>query len=145
MQEILDLNRPGQSTVVVTSLAQGSKLASADMHGAEMQVVRSRCAGRVGIRGVVVRDTKFTFVIVMPNDRVVTVPKEYTVFRFMVPFPSSGGEDVDGDGVKDAKDNATGERENPKELVFELHGSQFQNRAVDRANKKFKWKNVDYV
>ena len=32
-----------------------------------------------------------------------------------------------------------------KELVFEIHGSQFQNRAVDRAHKKFKWKNVEFL
>jgi len=32
-----------------------------------------------------------------------------------------------------------------KELVFEIHGNQFQNRAVDRAHKKFKWKNVEYL
>lgn len=51
--------------------------------------------------------------------------------------------------------NATGEKKDPeniadgveegKKLVFELHGSQFQNRPVDRANKKFKWRNVDYL
>lgn len=33
----------------------------------------------------------------------------------------------------------------PKPLVFELHGSQFENRPVDRANKKFKWRNIDYL
>lgn len=40
------------------------------------------------------------------------------------------------------------ERENEearKPLVFELHGSQFENRAPDRANKKFKWKGMDYL
>lgn len=56
------------------------------------------------------------------------IPKEHTVFRFTVslPKPAEGGED-------------------PKPLVFELHGSQFENRPVDRANKKFKWRNIDYV
>jgi ribonuclease P protein subunit POP4 len=32
-----------------------------------------------------------------------------------------------------------------KALTFELHGSQFENRPVDRANKKFKWRNVEYI
>ena len=27
-------------------------------------------------------------------------------------------------------------------LVFELHGSQFENRATDRATKKFKQRNM---
>lgn len=55
---------------MVTALSHGSKLVSADFHGAEIEVVRSGCAGRVGIRGVVVRDTKFTFVVVTERDEV---------------------------------------------------------------------------
>lgn len=64
----------------------------------------------------------------------VAIPKEHTVFRFTVPLPGSESE---GGPAQDTRDG--------KELVFELHGSQFQNRAVDRANKKFKWRNVDYL
>lgn len=52
----------------VTAQSAGSKLASADFHGAEVEVVRSRCAGRVGVRGIVVRDTKFTFEVVTRGD-----------------------------------------------------------------------------
>lgn len=66
MQEILDLRVPGDN--IVTSQSHGSRLASADFHGAEIEVVRSRSFGRVGLKGIVVRDTKFTFVIVTKND-----------------------------------------------------------------------------
>lgn len=52
----------------VSPASHGSKLVSADYHGAEVEVVRSRCAGRVGAKGIVVRDTKFTFVIVTEED-----------------------------------------------------------------------------
>jgi len=52
----------------VTAQSAGSKLASADFHGAEVEVVRSRCVGRVGVRGIVVRDTKFTFEVVTRGD-----------------------------------------------------------------------------
>ena len=45
----------------VTPAGAGPLLASADFHGAELTVVRSRCVGRVGTRGIVVRDTKFTY------------------------------------------------------------------------------------
>ena len=48
----------------VTANSAGSKLASADYHGAEVTVVRSRCMGMVGLGGIVVRDTKFTFQVV---------------------------------------------------------------------------------
>lgn len=86
MREILDLgsgaaawraqqqqqqqqNQQG-SGKLVTALSHGSKLVSADFHGAEMEVVRSKCSGRVGLKGIVVRDTKFTFVIVTESDEV---------------------------------------------------------------------------
>ncbi|KAF7116838.1 hypothetical protein CNMCM5793_005419 [Aspergillus hiratsukae] len=132
MQEILDLR---VRQVPITPQSHGSKLVTADFHGAEVEVVRSRCSGRVGVKGIVARDTKFTFMIVTEKDEVKTIPKEQTIFRFSVPLPSADDEDAamtDGDNVK-------------KALTFELHGSQFENRPVDRANKKFKWRNVEYI
>jgi ribonuclease P protein subunit POP4 len=66
MQEILDVKAGAHS--YVSPASHGSKLVSADYHGAEVEVVRSRCAGRVGAKGIVVRDTKFTFVIVTEKD-----------------------------------------------------------------------------
>ncbi|KAL4968704.1 RNase P/RNase MRP complex subunit [Aspergillus stella-maris] len=125
----------GPTPTLVSALSHGSKLVSADFHGAEMEIVRSRCAGRVGVKGIVVRDTKFTFVVVTEGDEVKTIPKEQTIFRFCLPLP-----DAEKDGADEAK-----EQGEEKKLVFELHGSQFQNRPVDRANKKFKWRNVDYL
>ncbi|KAL2796351.1 hypothetical protein BJX66DRAFT_140545 [Aspergillus keveii] len=125
---------------LVSALSHGSKLVSADFHGAEVEVVRSRCAGRVGIKGIVVRDTKFTFVVVTEKDEVKTIPKEQTVFRFTLPLPQATATEESKDATEGAEAN-----EGIKELVFELHGSQFENRPVDRANKKFKWRNVDYL
>ena len=52
----------------LTAQSVGGKLASADFHGAELQVVRSKCVGRVGCKGIVVRDTKFTFEIITRED-----------------------------------------------------------------------------
>jgi ribonuclease P protein subunit POP4 len=69
MQEILDLKVSGRSGLV-TPASHGAKLVSADYHGAEVEVVRSQCASRVGVKGIVVRDTKFTFVIVTEKDKV---------------------------------------------------------------------------
>ncbi|KAK6438804.1 hypothetical protein LTR95_004986 [Oleoguttula sp. CCFEE 5521] len=99
----------------------GPFLASADYHGAIVEVVRSRCASRVGMTGIVVRDTKFTFEIVTRRDEVKVLPKEHSVFRIDVPFEGKEGE------VK------------RKPLVFEVLGEQFQHRATDRANRKFRW------
>ncbi|KAJ5939292.1 hypothetical protein N7466_002426 [Penicillium verhagenii] len=140
MQDILDLKAEGKSGVV-TPFSHGAKLVSADFHGAEVEVVKSRCASRVGVKGIVARDTKFTFEIVTEADEVKTIPKEHSIFRFEVPFPASmaSGSDSAAAGQQQQK------QQGPKPLVFELHGSQFENRATDRANKKFKWKNIDYL
>ncbi|EFR00230.1 ribonuclease P protein subunit p29 [Nannizzia gypsea CBS 118893] len=116
----------------ITAASHGSKLASADFHGADIQVVRSRCVSRVGLKGIVVRDTRFAFVLITTENDVKTVPKEHTIFRFEIPRPS-------GPGLEARTDLEA------KNLVFEIHGNQFESRAPERANKKFKWKNLDYL
>lgn len=121
IHEVLGEGRP-------ISPGTAAKLCSADFHGAEVEVVRSRCVSRVGVKGIVVKDSKFTFEVVTRADRVKVVPKEHTVFRFVVPRLGQEGEEKGEEG----------ERGNKQELVFELHGDQFIFRAVDRANKKFK-------
>ncbi|THZ30122.1 RNase P/MRP, p29 subunit [Aureobasidium pullulans] len=122
MREILGMEK----SRYVNAAGVGPLLASADYHGAMVDVVRCRCVGRVGIRGIVVKDTKFTLEIITPKNELKTVPKEYTVFRFEVPFIE---EDNDGDSQM---------ADPQKPFIFELHGSQFQNRAADRAARKFK-------
>lgn len=119
MQEVLGLS-DGKKTYIDSNSA-GPILCSADYHGALVEVVRSRCISRVGLMGIVVKDTKFTFEIVTVKNEVKSVPKEHTVFRYEVPFEKTD----------------EGRKEN-KPLVFEIHGNQFENRASDRANKKFR-------
>lgn len=63
MQEVLGLNDPHKA-VYVTPQSSGQILASADMHGAVLSVIRSRCVSRVGLEGIVVRDTRYTFEII---------------------------------------------------------------------------------
>lgn len=67
------------------------------------------------------------------------VPKKRTVFRFEIPQPGSNedGIGLEGRTRRDAESN-----QSLKSFVFELHGSQFENRATDRATKKFKQKNM---
>ena len=110
--------------------AAAMKLMSADFHGAEVEVVRSRCVGRVGIQGIVIKDAKFVFEIITPNNKLKTVPKEGTVFRVEIPAADGAETEIAADpATKDA-----GERK----LVFEILGDQFLHRSADRANKKFK-------
>ncbi|KAI8631916.1 RNase P/MRP, p29 subunit [Xylariaceae sp. FL1651] len=95
-----------------------AKLSAADFHGAEVEVSRSRCPSRVGIRGIVVKDSRFTFEVVTQKNQVRVLPKEGTMFRIHVPAPDAAPDQ--------------------KPFCFEIHGDQFQHRSSDRANKKFK-------
>ncbi|OAG44815.1 hypothetical protein AYO21_00776 [Fonsecaea monophora] len=150
MLEILGFVKDGQTVQkgalanVVTAQSHGSILASADFHGAELEVVACSDAGKVGIRGLVVRDTKYTFVVVTAKDEVKTLPKRDTVFRYEIPLPEresdSRNDDPREEEVKDKEDT-----KGSRMLVFELHGNQFEFRPAERANRKFKWKAMDYL
>ncbi|KAG6055480.1 hypothetical protein E4U17_002954 [Claviceps sp. LM77 group G4] len=94
-----------------------AKLASAELHGAQAEVVRSRCSGRVGIKGIIVRDRKFVFEIITEKKGLKMIPKEGTTFRIEV-NPESG--------------------DDAKPFVFDVLGDQFMHRSADRANRKFK-------
>ena len=67
---------------------------------------------------------------------ILAIPKRHTIFRFEIPQPrstqSSKGEEA---AKEEAKDESA--------LIFELHGSHFENRAPDRATKKFKQRNMN--
>ncbi|KAI8942722.1 hypothetical protein NX059_000770 [Plenodomus lindquistii] len=119
MQDILGLNHADRAAHIIPS-ASGQLLASADMHYANVTVVRSRCVSRVGLEGLIVHDTRFTFVIITKRNVVKSVPKEHTIFRFEISLPVIPG------------------KEPRKPLVLELNGEQFQARAADRANRKFR-------
>lgn len=72
LQEVLGLKgENGSATQVVTAQVHGSSIASADLHGAEVEVVRSgKCVDRVGIRGIVIRETRGVLVLVTKKDKV---------------------------------------------------------------------------
>lgn len=53
----------------ITPQGAGAMIASADFHGAKLMVVRSKCVSLVGLKGIVVRDTKFTFQIIAEGNK----------------------------------------------------------------------------
>ncbi|KAL9040968.1 MAG: hypothetical protein Q9214_004281 [Letrouitia sp. 1 TL-2023] len=139
MQEILGM-KPGEQNRVTAQNA-GPKIASADYHGSKLMVVRSRCVSLVGLEGIVVRDTKFTFQIITRKSKMKTIPKKYTIFQFQIPQPVSSAQDTKEDRMEvDGVDSSS-----RKPLIFELNGSQFENRATDRATKKFKQRNLTEI
>ncbi|UNI20454.1 Ribonuclease P [Purpureocillium takamizusanense] len=102
-----------------------AKLASAELHGALVEVVRSRCPGRVGIQGIVVRDRKFVLEIITKQRGLKLVPKEGTTFRIQIPAAEASASEQQA-------------LEEPKHFAFDVLGDQLMLRSADRANRKFK-------
>ncbi|KAK7421862.1 hypothetical protein QQZ08_009740 [Neonectria magnoliae] len=113
--------------VYVGGSGAAAKLASAEFHGAAVEVVRSRCPDRVGIQGIVVRDRKYVVEVITKKRGLKVVPKEGTVFRIEVPVEE-----------KLAKGDGEGEGKGEKKFGFEVLGDQMMLRSTDRANRKFK-------
>jgi ribonuclease P protein subunit POP4 len=67
------------------------------------------------------------------------IPKKDTIFKFQIPLPSDTSSSADG------MDEAVNSSLRPANLVFELHGNQFEFRPAERANRKFKFKAMDYL
>lgn len=153
IREVLFDNPDGWASGPITGAGAAPKLVSADYHGAELEVVRSRCVSRVGVKGIVIKETKFTFELITKNNTVKSIPKEGTVFQFILsPSPATkpgiektqeGAETKDSvgggqDAMGDTDMNIPKVEEAIKPLVFEIYGAQFQTRASDRAIKKTK-------
>lgn len=70
--------------------------------------------------------------------RRLALPKNHTVFQFQLPQPDAIAETLDLKSDKDILDENMG----ANALVFEVHGDSFEHRAVERATKKFKPRNL---
>jgi len=56
----------------------------ADLHGAEISVASSTCDSMVGQHGTVIVETKFVFLIVTPENKLITVPKKNNIFQIRI-------------------------------------------------------------
>merc|ERR1711931_78826 len=56
------------------------KMSRADLHGSEMSVTASTCPSYVNTRGIVLQETKHTFILITPENLVRTVPKAHSEF-----------------------------------------------------------------
>jgi len=122
--------------------ALAGKMASGDLHGAMVEVVRSRAVDRVGIRGIVVKETRGVLEIATEAGRVKTVPKEFTIFRIEVPMQEEDKGEGKGKGEEEKEKKKEKETGKVRTMVFDLHGSQLMFRAPDRAGRKFKAKSL---
>ncbi|XP_062560865.1 ribonuclease P protein subunit p29 [Armigeres subalbatus] len=59
-----------------------SNILKADLHGAKLSVVRTKNPSMIGIKGIVVLETKGTFKVVSKDNKLRTIPKIDSVFAF---------------------------------------------------------------
>ncbi|KAF3352880.1 hypothetical protein VDGD_10183 [Verticillium dahliae] len=113
-----------------------AKLSAAEFHGAEIEVVRSNCPSRVGIKGIVLKDARFTFEVLTAQNKVKLVPKEGTMFRVEVPVADPEEATGAAGTATDAPPATAAVSSNT--FAFEIMGDQFLVRGADRAGRKFK-------
>ena len=99
----------------------GPTLLKADYHGSLMTVEDCRCASRIGISGICVKETKNMFEIVTTEDRLIKIPKEKSLFRIRAKLDNIGG--------------------NNKEIEWRLWGDQFSAKKWRESGKEIQWQN----
>ena len=160
------IKKPFSSPAII-----GPKLATLDLHGSLMRVVRAGCGSLVGVWGVCVRETKFSVVLVDSKLQVRRVGKMGVVFGVEVPLPEwrrsetmGGNEAMEGSEAK-GESLATGEKGSEvaeeesgngvvdldeflagrgrRRILVEFSGSALLCRPADRATRKFKGRKFD--
>ncbi|ORY85003.1 Rof/RNase P-like protein [Protomyces lactucae-debilis] len=102
-----------------------AKLLKADYHGARVTVIQSSCPSHVFTTGIVIKETRNTFVIGTASGRVVTIPKRATVFEFETQLPN-------------AKAANPPKEPDTSTVKWQVFGEHFGYRAAERVSKKFK-------
>jgi ribonuclease P protein subunit POP4 len=93
-----------------------SKFIKADLHGAILTVVQSKCPSNIGISGIVAKDTEQTFVLITRENEMksilffyLAIPKKNNVFTCLV-----------------------------NDILITIYGNQYRHRPAERVSKKFK-------
>lgn len=120
------------------------KLTSADYTGCLLTVLQAKNTQLVGMRGIVVWDTQYLFILCIPRDQ---DSKEYTesvdnLSELTASTRVGGLKAIPKKGCIFGFDVITDES-NDECLSFNIIGSRFEFRNVDRSSKKFKNHNVN--
>lgn len=86
-----------------------NKLRRIEYFGCLVRVTKSRCSEFVGTTGIIIKETKNTFVMICPDDRVKTIPKLHSEFSFVI-----------------------------QDIGFSISGNHLHQRSVERAKNNFK-------
>ena len=90
-----------------------SNLCKSDYHGCLFTVVSAKCESLIGITGICILETQYTFHLVTLQNELKIIPKKNVNFSFEI-------------------------NKNNKIEQFVIYGSQFQYRPADRATRKIK-------
>ncbi|KAG9122262.1 hypothetical protein FRC07_001445 [Ceratobasidium sp. 392] len=121
LQSLSSINGSLDMHVASHAIGMQTKLVKADFHGCKLTVKASKCPTLVGVSGIVIEETANVFRVIAPDDRVRVLPKQNSIFTFLIPLQP-------------------GQADTDSQIQFELYGNQFRFRADDRASRKFKSK-----
>ncbi len=126
----VDLNKlwTGYISEVLKGGGYEAKLLKADYHGASLTVIKCKCPSRLFLFGIVVKETRHTFVICTKNNVLKNIPKEGTVFQFEAELIADTS----------ASPTTTENAAKPDVMKWEVCGEHFGYRAAERVGKKFK-------
>eukprot|EP01135_Chromosphaera_perkinsii_P002537 Nk52_evm53s224 gene=Nk52_evmTU53s224 len=94
-----------------TAASIEAKLSKADLHGCSIVVTKSKCPNLVNLSGIVLKETKNSFEVMTPQDRVKVFPKANSVFALRI-----------------------------GKFICEIYGTHLCYRSADRVKIKFKSK-----
>lgn len=106
-----------------------ARLLRVDLSGAIISLVRSSCPSRIGLRGIVLTETKEAFRIVTKKDRVLTIPKRDTVFEVVLPVRVGSTEGAAGSENEQEMEGGT-------YMSMTIFGSFFRYPAFERSKRK---------
>ena len=66
------------------TLKADEKLLKIDFHGAEFSVRNSKCKSYIGLKGIVVKETKNMIIIITKSDEVKHIPKSNSIFEMRI-------------------------------------------------------------
>lgn len=92
----------------VTETVQ-NKVKKIEYYGAMVEVTSAKCPSLVGLKGIIIEETKRTFSIVLTNNKMKVLPKLHMVFKFVIVG-----------------------------ISFTVMGAQIMQRPVERARQNFK-------
>ncbi|KAG5352483.1 Ribonuclease P protein subunit p29 [Termitomyces sp. T112] len=147
MSELLGLQQPPASgrpsaQAMPSSSSMHPKLVKADFHGSIITVCQSKNPCLLGLSGIVIHETENAFKVVTMKDAVKLIPKENSIFSFVVPLYSTlppSHKQNEPLPIPDLEGTKKTVLQVPH-IEFELHGNQFRFRSAERSGRKFKHK-----